>query len=43
MVLGLAVAVFAGVQVSNGALYLYNETSDLAALCFLRCLTWLVS
>ncbi len=35
MVLGLAVAVFAGVQVSNGALYFFNETSDLRGSVFL--------
>jgi len=29
LVLGLAVVVFAGVQVSNGALYFFNEPSDL--------------
>jgi hypothetical protein len=36
LVLGLAVAVFAGVQVSNGALYFFNETSDLRGSVFLK-------
>ena len=36
LVLGLAVVVFAGVQVSNGALYFFNETSDLRGSVFLK-------
>ncbi|MFZ8837685.1 MAG: hypothetical protein ACO2PM_01870 [Pyrobaculum sp.] len=36
LVLGLAVAVFAGVQVSNGALYFFNETSDLRGSVYLK-------
>jgi hypothetical protein len=36
LVLGLAVAVFAGVQVSNGALFFFNETSDLRGSVFLK-------
>jgi hypothetical protein len=36
LVMGLAVVVFAGVQVSNGALYFFNETSDLRGSVHLK-------
>jgi hypothetical protein len=36
LVLGLAVVVLAGVQVSNGALYFFNETSDLRGSVHLK-------